>query len=382
MKSIKCLIFMLSGLLVGQIFAEGESPLEVSNSLGFGYNDNLYRADKKDAKPKFFLEDTLDLSFYTSFSDRTDLFVKSKIIVESEENNNFYPNLYTMLNHSFTPHLLIQWSDTFHTGDKTGTYDLEKKDKHYYFWKNTSHLDVSYVLDEKTRIKASFENEIEQAKSDADTNNYNQNTCVFSWSRELAPKKTRLILEMKHKMYEKHESNGKFMADTFSGKLSHTFNPELVGFILAGAIFVDRDFEKKTTLTTPVFGGGLTYEPSPRTQFSGDFDSSYKKSNGNALFGGGMQHTLNLSAQHDLTAKIMLKSSVRLIFNHFRKKDRLLISETKDCHDNQIVWDTQAAYKMNRIHSIEIGYKYSRKDSSMYPKWTQNRINVNWRVEL
>lgn len=366
---------VFAGLIAGQIFAEMDSPVSIVNTLRFGYNDNVYqRADEKES---FFVHEILDLGFESSLSERTDFMMKSRIHVKSERNSDIYPNLYALLNHAVSPRLLLQLSDKFTSGERTGLVDGDED--HNYFKNNVS-LQSTYVVDEKNRVNGSVSYAMARHDSEIDVYDYTAPSAGLSWTHALNPQKTRLTLGTQYTdMKYDNNSDGDYTATSLFGEVGHTFSPRWQGTVKGGATSIDRDNGERST--SPLVGLGLVYAPSPITRFTADYSMSYSESTDSSSYTGYDQQMFQFGVQHDLTAKLMAKATVKYSLDDYTNEDRIL-GAGSDNEEERMELALRLTYKLNRINFLEFGVKHTEKDRDVGDDWEQNIVDVGWRVEL
>jgi len=413
MKKRKLLIPILAGLIVGQIFAEGNRPFSIINTLRFGYDDNVDR--EEDGSGSAYVEDILDLAFNASLSDRTDLVVKSQIRFKSDSESKIHPNLYAVLSHSVSPRLMFRLSDKFRAADKTsGT----SGGRHDYF-KNTLGASATYVLTQKDRLELFLSHRIAQHDEEIEDDDYTTLSAGISWARDIRPQRTRskLNLTARTTEYDKRSSDGarrvagaiqtlEYASDT-SGydaldltlEVNHTFNPKWQGTIEGGFTYVmpdKRDYRITETngvsivpinekadnsaYFAPVLKLGATYSPSPRTRFTGNYSHIFSESNDSDYIGQTADE-FRFGIQHDVTAKIMAKATARFLNTTYDKADHETDTERAD--EERMDLEFRLTYKLNRLNFLEMGLRHSEKSyDDGVGDWVQNRFDVGWRVEL
>jgi len=341
MKKRKLLIPILAGLIVGQIFAEGNRPFSIINQLRFGYDDNPDR-EQDGGKGSFFVEDTVKLAFNASLSDRTDLVVKSQVSFKTDKENKIHPNLYAVLSHAVSPRLMFRFSEKFRSADKTsggsGQHD---------YYNNNLGVAATYVLTQKDRLELFANHQIRRHDEEIEDDDSTTLSAGVSWMRDIRPQRTRskLSLTARTTEYDKRSLNGTKLAGgvrqtllydgSTSGfdaldltlEVNHTFNPEWQGTIQGG--FTHRQLNKRdywiteingtpvfpilkkadnTATLSPMLSLGATYSPSPRTRFTGNFSHIYDVSN-DSDYVGSTADEFRFGVQHDVTAKIMAKAT-------------------------------------------------------------------------
>jgi hypothetical protein len=416
---------ILVGLIAGQLFAEGERPFKVVNTVRVGYSDNLYRNTNNDGG--MFVTDIIDLSFRATLSDRTDVTARSRINIKTETGRNqMYPNLYMMLNHSVSPRLLFGLSEYFRSGDKRGETQGANRNTSYDYFYNKVEGTSDYVLTDKDRLRGSLNYAVLRNDKALD---YLDTTTIgagLSWKRELSPQRTFMTLNLRpsRTTYDnlQKDSTGTYTdtnsvihtvtndylsgqspyydAMTLSAGLSHTFNPEWQGHVEAGATYVQRHFSDSilTDSTTnsiiadtnrvdnsatlnPLLRAGLVYSPSPATRLTGDFTLSYQPSN-NKDYGGQNSAELTFGAQHNLTAKLMAKATARFSNTKYSAQDGI-DGKSSDKSEDRMDLAFRLTYKLNRIHFLEAGVEHREaKYDTGNSDWSENRIDIGWRVEL
>jgi hypothetical protein len=376
MKKISFLIPVLAGAIFGQVFAEGESPVSVINTVRVGYDDNPYRNARKDGS--LFIEDVLDVAFRAALSERTDFMTKMQLRLDSDDREKgFYPNIYGKLSHSVSSRLLLQLSDTLKTGSRNG--DVGNSDDRVDYWRNTTELTADYILNDKTRLGASVGHTEEDDDPGANRFDFSRNDFGVSVSRELQPQQTSLGLYY-YRSLVNYDENPDYDMDSVYAQLTHTFSPEWNAYVLGGATRTDRTANKKDS-TDPKVGVGIAFLPSPRTEISADVSVSHAQTD-NTNYGGQDDREIRFGVRHDLTGRITLTSTLSYRNSQYDTQDYTGTGTARDTEDDRYDWDTRLRYKLNRMHSLEAGYKYARKESDTTDNWTQNRVDLGWRVEF
>lgn len=426
MKKRQLLIPVLAGLIVGQIFAEGDRPYTIINTLRFGYDDNIDR--NSDKRGSAFIEDVVNLAFRASLSDRTDLTFKSKFKYRMDDGknqkNNFHPNIYAILTHSASQRLLLQLSDKYRSGSKTSS-TVGTKGRYNYF-ENTVSFVPSYVLSPRDKLSAPVSYMIKRNDEEIDKEDVDAIQAGLSWERELSPQRTQLGLNLRlrkvsypnnYSSYtnasEKVEfvsSESGYNAVEMTAELRHTFNPEWHGSIEGGVTYVvpdNPDFDLTTysySLTTngvvvstngpnrvvrdnesrlaPFLRLGLAYEPSPRTRLDANFGYQYTEASSSS-YSGVQTMSLKFGAQHDFTAKIMGRATARFVNSEYSEEDSRNSTGSGDSTEDRFDLDFRLHYKLNRINFLELGLKHTEKSyDNSNRDWNQNMIDIGWRVEL
>ncbi|NOU36882.1 MAG: outer membrane beta-barrel protein [Kiritimatiellaceae bacterium] len=413
---------VLIGLIAGQIFAAGERPFKVVNTVRVGYSDNLYRSTSTKEAGSF-VTDIIDLSFRAALSDRTDVMVKSQLtLLDDSSGSDFYPNLYMMLNHSVSPRLLLRLSEYYRSGEKSGS-DVHQSDKNarYNYFNNRIEGSADYVLTGKDRLSGSLSHDILRHDEAINENDTTTVGAGASWSRELSPQRTYATLNLRQSnvTYDNRPKNSTSVTNgiytnsvTYLGDsasydqtdisvgLNHTFNQQWQGSVEVGVANVTPNFSdsisgfgnptNSSTFVTnkvdnnsqlnPILRMGLVYSPSPRTRLTGDLALSHKASDDTG-YGGQDTTELAFGAQHDLTAKLMAKATVRFANTKYDAQDNTTGSKAEKTEDRMDA-ELRLTYKLNRMHFLEAGVKHSEKSSDADGDWTENRMDVGWRVEL
>ena len=412
MNKGKLWIPVLAGLMIGQLFAESERPFKVINTVRMGYNDNLYYSENGEGS--FFVTDIIDLSFRAALSDRTDLMVKSQLnILTDSGDNQMYPNLYVMLNHSVSPRLLLRLSEYYRSGDKSGSGTTNANDHvRYNYFYNKLDASADYVLTGKDHLQGSLSHEILRHDQEINSLDYTTIGGTASWKRDLIPQRTytTLTLAQRRTTYDNQpvdtltrtylDNKAYFDATDLSAGLNHTFNQEWQGHVEAGVTYVQPNFSDSANLVSvfpvvvetntvandptlnPLFNAGLVYSPSPRTRLTGDLSLKYQASD-NDGYGGQNTTELRFGAQHDITAKLMAKATARFANVAYAAQDSTTGSPTDETEDRMDL-ELRFTYKLNRMNFLELGLRHSESDysNSDTASWKQNVIDVGWRVEL
>lgn len=412
MSKCKLLITVLIGLVAGQLFAEGERPIKVVNRINFGYSDNIYRT--ADGEAGNFVTDTVDFSFRSAFSDRTDFTLKSQVTLLNDSGGmDLYPNLYAMLNHSVSPRLLLSFSEYFRSGDKAGTdVNTTNKNARYNYFLNRVGTSADYVLTRKDRLIGSANYEILQHDKEIETLDRTTVDAGLTWSRELSPQRTFSTLNLRQRriMYDKmlvdsvrrsYPDHSAYVDETdLTAGLTHTFNQQWQGNVEAGATYsqpsfpdaiVDNGFGPQLDPTTnsatinPLFRAGMVFSPSPRTRLSGDFSLSRQASDNNG-YGGQNSAELSFAAQHDITAKLMAKATARFANTKYDAQDNFTANSDKRTErtEERMEFELMLTYKLNRMNFIEMSMLHREKstDADDNSSYAENRVSVGWRLEL
>lgn len=376
----KIWISVLTGLMVGQLFAEGEKPYTVANTLRFGYNDNLYR--NGESKGSFFLTDIIDLSYRATLSGQTDITVKSQLhLLDDKAGNDIYPNLYVMLNHAVSPRVLLGLTEYFRSGETTGSGTVPGTNRRQNYYFNRVSGSVDYILDQKNRLQGSAGHSILRNEDDDDSTQLDYTTMDtgVTWKREMIPKRTFTTMNLRQRWTEYENRNSSFEATDLSAGIGHTFNPKWSGTAEAGVTHVRPDVsgvETKNSMN-PLINLGLAYDPSPRTRLDGEFSYRYEES-GDRRFGGQVSREFRFGARHDLTGKVNIKATARFANTEYDNN----ASANRSTEEDRMDLGLRLSYKLNRIHFLETGIRHSKIDRKVGEDWEQNVVDVGWRVEL
>jgi hypothetical protein len=182
---------------------------------------------------------------------------------------------------------------------------------------------------------------------------------------------------------DRHTSNDQ---TELTAGLSHTFNPQWHGRIEGGATYVSPDYGPNASNDNelnPVVIAGLTYTPSPRTRITGDFIHRYKESDSES-YGGQTSTEYRLGLFRDITAKLSARALASYTEKEYDGNDNEQGTGGKS-EDDRLTLGLRFFYKLNRINTLELGYKHTEKNykgSSTANDWDQNMVDVGWRVSL
>ncbi len=378
MNKMKLLIPILTGLIVGQIFAEGERPFSIINTLRVGYDDNLYRTAGGTGGSAY-IRDTIDFAFNAALSDRTDLVLKSQLNLRTDRENDFYPNLYAVLSHSVSPRLLLQLSEKLISRDRTtGTSGGRQK-----YYQNDLGLVSTYIVNEKDRIEASVNHGFQRNDSTIEDLDYTMVGAGVAWSRDIRPQRTRSKLALHHSMLEYDNRDTSYDSTDVSLEVNHTFNQSWQGTVMGGITYLQPDFgalaDSRSDMA-PLFSLAATYSPSPRTRFTGRFSQKYGVS-ANSSYGARNTQEYLLGVQHDVTAKILAKLTLRFVDSQYDAGDNETGGGKSDEERMDLI--AEFRYKINRLNSLELRLKHSEKTySTGAADWDQNMVDLGWRVEI
>ncbi len=387
MKKRKLLIPIFIGLIVGQVFAEGDRPFHIYNTIRFGYTDNVDRTP--DGESSTYVTDTIDFAFNAALSDRTDLLLKSQIVLRTDDSENqIHPNLYAVLSHQVSPRLLLSASEYYKRADKsTGTAN----GRHNYFI-NTAGLKATYVLTEKDRLDGSLDYRIRRHDSEIEEEDSTTIEVGLSWERELIPQRTSAKVNLRERWVDYPNSTVDWSSQEtdFTLEIAHTLNPSWQARVEGGATYVRPDFDKTKLAPTstadddprlnPLFKVGVIYSPSPRTRLTGDYSYRYTETD-DANFGGQQDSEFRFGFQHEITKKILAKATARFLETEHDGEDNATGAGNTD--EDRMDLEFRLTYKLNRINFLEAGLKYSEvgyDDSTR--DWDQTMFDLGWRVEL
>ncbi len=426
MRKRKVLIPVFVGLIVGQVFSEGNRPFHISNTIRFGYTDNVAR--EKDKKASNYVTDTIDLSFNAALSDRTDLTVKSQINLKTDTENDIYPNIYALLSHSVSPRLLLRLSEYHKRGEKS-TAERESTSSgagRHNYWENRLGLTATYVLDVKNRLEFSVNHGVKKHDKEIERMDSESVDVGVSWEREWIPQRTTTRLNLRQRWVEYDErmketpevdlggtkywleydrSDESIDSTELTVELKHTLNPNWQARVEGGVTYSRPDYRDARAYSqtlpappvqepnipadnkarfNPLFNMGLIYSPSPRTRVTGDYSYQYRASESTSQYGAETVNNFTFGVQHDLTAKILVKAVARYRISEFDQKDSTIPQEeTHGKSVEELLLDLRLTYKLNRINFLELGLKHRELDNhGAGEDWDQNMIDIGWRVEL
>jgi hypothetical protein len=382
------MISVLAGLMFGQLFAGGDGPIQISNTVRFGYDDNLYKRDKDNQTETAFISDIIDLSGRISFSDRTALLAKARLTARNDTAGTVVsPELSAVLSHTVSPRLLMRLSENYRSGDSSGTTGASalNESKRYTYYDNRVGVSADYVLTEKDRLEGSLDYDILRYEDD-EKRGTNDTTTVeagTSWKHDIIQQRTYSTLNVRQRWVDYDHRDSSFEATDVTAGLNHTFNPKFQGSVEGGFTQIRPDYPapaSNDSSISPLVRVGLSYSPSPRTRISGDFGHSYVAS-ADSSYGGQTTTDLRFGVQHDITAKLMAKATARFAKTDSSAKDNTTTTNTANTED-RMDFDFRLTYKLNRMHFIDVGVKHSEVASEKYADWKQNMIDVGWRVDF
>lgn len=378
MKKRNLLIPILAGLVVGQIFAEGERPFSLVNTIRVGYDDNVFQNDSGETSA--YVSDIIDLAFRAALTDRTDLMFKAQFELRSDKEVALYPNLYAVLTHSASSRLLLQLSEYFKSGDSTSGDSSSGRQK---YWMNIVKFTPTYVLTPKDRLELFLSYTVMDYEKKISLQNYDTIEGGISWQRELIPQRTRSSVNLRHRRTEYTKRNSAYSATDLTGELGHTLNQNWSVSVEVGGTYIEQDLGgggQDEAYSKPFFKAGVAYEPSPRTRLTSDYIYQYAESE-NSSYLGQTSSEVRLGAQHDFTGKIMGRATLRYLDSEYEAKDNEVGGGAAD--EQMLEFDIRFHYKLNRINFLELGYKYRDKSyDNGVNDWDQNMIDMGWRVEL
>jgi len=422
MKNMRIILVAvtMTGVMAGHIFAEGELPFDLINTVRVGYDSNIKR--KSDGKSSAFVSDTIDLSLQTALSSRTDFIFRIRETFKRDRDTEQYGDLYALLNHTVSPRLTLKVSEQYKNRDMSGETDSNDQNKYH---QNDLSLTADYVLGAKTRLSffgkskiRRFEEGNSVIKSGLFTVGTNTVTGYYQggdpqdlnttgWTvggsirRELIPQRTHASLSAAYDILNHENTDRGWTSFNLKGEVAHTINTEWQGSVYAGANFANHQHPEinwgnnstntammtnvykraDTTAIDPQFGAKLTYSPSPRTRISAAFDHSTKESLDTG-YGARENDALTFSLQHDLTKKTMLKGVLRFAKNTHDEKTHDG-SSAEEKKDEQMDLKVILSHKLNRIHFLEARYQYTQKDrEDSGGDWERHIVDIGWRMDI
>ena len=390
MKNRKCLIPIFVGLFIGQVFAEGTRPFHVSNTIRFGYSDNVDREPDGTAKSSTYVTDTIDFSFAADLSDRTDLLLKSQIVLRSDTaENDIYPNLYAVLSHQVSPRLLMSLSEYYKGGEtSTGT----RNGRHNYFVNNVG-VNATYVLTEKDRLDSSLDYKIKRHDSSLDDLDSTTVELGLGWEREWIPQRTTSKVNLRERWIDLPNNAIDLSKEEtdLTLEIAHTFNPSWQARVEGGCTYTRLHFDKAKVVAAggnaddgsrlnPLFKASLIYSPSPRTRVNGGYVYKYVDSS-ESDYGAQIDSEFSFGVLHEITEKVTAKANVRYLESKRDAKDG---AGAVDFDSDRFEFDFRLTYQLNRINFINAGYKYTEVGYDQTPgsNWEENRFEMGWRVDL
>ena len=373
------------GLIVGQVFAEGDRPFHIYNTIRFGYTDNVDRTP--DGESSTYVTDTIDFAFNAALSDRTDLLMKSQITLRSDSENDIFPNLYAVLSHQVSPRLLLSLSEYYKRSEKsTGT-----EDGRYNYFINKLGLKATYVLTQKDRLDGSLDYRIRRHDSEIEAEDSTTIEAGLSWERELIPQRTSVKVNLRERWVDYPETSPydwSYEATEVTLEMAHTLNPSWQTRVEGGFTYVRPDFNTAAVGSDadddprfePMFKVGVIYSPSPRTRLTGDYSYLYKETD-RAPFGAQTSSEFRFGFQHEITKKVLAKATARFLETEYDQKDNAVGTGGTD--EERMDLEFRLTYKLNRINFLEAGLKYSEVGYDNSDRdWDQTMFDVGWRVEL
>ncbi len=384
MKKRKVLMPIFVGLLVGHVFAEGDRPFHIYNTIRFGYTDNVDKTP--DGESSTYVTDTIDFSYDTHFSDRTDLLIKSQVTLRTDTENDIYPSLYAVLSHQVSPRLLLNLTEYYKRAEKsTGTANGR-----YNYFVNRLVLDSTYRLTDKDRIDASALYRISRNDSEIDAVDTTTVEFGVSWERELIPQRTSAKVNLRERWIDHPNSpvDRSSQETDLTLEIAHTLNPSWQTRVEVGGTYVRPEenaalgssFDDSARLN-PFLKMGVIYSPSPRTRLTADYSYLYEEGE-QAEFGSKMDSEFQLGFQHEITKKIVAKAIVRFLETEYKKEDNGVLAG--GTNSDRLDVDLRLTYQLNRINFLEAGFKHSEVgyDDFSALDWEENRFDLGWRVEL
>ena len=239
------------------------------------------------------------------------------------------------------------------------------------------------MLDEKNRLSASVNHGVERNDGVLDSLDYTQVGVGLAWLRTIRPQRTRAKLALDHTMMEYDNRDSSYDSTDVSLEVNHTFNQSWHATVMGGITYLQPDFgtlADSSADVAPLFSLATTYSPSPRTRFTGRFLQRYGVSSSSS-YGAMNSQEYRIGVQHDLTAKILAKGTIRFLDSQYDSGDNETGGGKSDEERMDLI--AELRYKINRLNFLELRLMHSEKTyDTGRGDWDNNSIDLGWRVEI
>lgn len=381
---------------IERLLSANGPEIDFYNQLVVGYDDNVDRTHDKEGSTV--IRETVGLSTRLNLSKRLDLDIryqpsfvyKSERQSSGDDDKQLFHRFFGDLSYEMNPTLNLNASETFQYKEQPETIedgDVARGDDTYYL--NEVNLGLEKVLRENMKLVLNAQNEIKRYENDdvADSFDVTRYKLDAKLEREIVPDRTLGFLEGKYSQQNyvnSPDSKGNDAVSLGVG-VSHALNPELSAQMACGITYIDNQSDLNSSDSSEPYANlALNYAPSPRTVFSANMGYSYSEDSTESSYASSMRQTYQVGVQHDITKKLSLNINNGYYVDRYASEWSVagtpfaaMSGETK-----YYQFATMLNYRINRIHSLNLGYEFSDMQSDIRENWDRNVLELGWKVNF
>ena len=403
MKSWKMLIWgiMLVPLMAGtksvaqeqDLGSPNDGPWLFSTRAGGEFSDNRDGVKNgKESNLDLFIEPRADYRFRDGNRTVLDLAVLPMVKWHSNPRDNsqgagqndteLFGTAMAELSHQLTPRLLLSIGDAITYNDdpevNNGGGNVRASNNHIW---NDAHANVEYALTEQLAGDVGGNYSLKRYSDSAVAANEDED--IFEGHADLKYKMGAGYKLIGNVGASKFENNSVTVGDRGSsvlavgGGVEKTFNPDLIGKVMAG--YQHGEYENKSlkAIDTPNGSVELTMRAASETRFR--VGGSY------GLYAPYVQPysiqtltAINAGVDHDVLSKRLTVSLNGQYGNGHYKAEGV----NKGGDDTMVMVGVRADYRVNRNWSLEGGYSLENWDSDVRESFTRNLVDFGVKVQL
>ena len=389
-----CVAMGLAGM-VAATAAWGATTFQLSNKVGFGYDDNMYLVEK-DTDDTFRILESIDANLSVVL-ERTYLSLRYQPLLtwyEARENDetDMLHNLTFNLLQELAPNLKLDLSDALRAGNYPELYNdngyVVRQDNDNYF--NTARASLMWQMRPTTRLDLSGRYmTLSYSDDDADSHRYDD---YDSWVAGLTLRQTLAnqtvgLIDTRYQQLNYAHKGPNFTRDAemFFGGLGveHTFSREVIGSLRAGAeLRTYEDDKNYDDQTRPYVEASLTVMPVNTTRFT--LTGSYSISESDITQYLSQERTyVSFAAAHDFNQR--LSGYISASWAHGDYDGEYSQSRTADdVSEDAYTFGARVSWRVHEQHWIELNYNFMKldSDSTARTSYDDNRVDLSWKWQI
>jgi len=390
MRSKSLYLSVVALLMATSAFSEQQRVVRIQNHLRFGIDDNIYLNEAEEDSAEII--DVLNISGKMRFSSRTDAVFsyqpEYRYRFDADPDSVTFHDAYASLNHALSQRAFLIISDRmrYQVRDaQSGSVSLT--DANYLNNHLMGSLNITLSSLSSLKLGGGYEFRVWEDDTYGKTkgNNYDAYEASVSVFRQMGKETTKGMVGVDLENTEYEGSRGSVDVSTFMVGADHNFNRNVTGFGRVGASMVSADTDVTSDdSTTPYVSAGLDYNPTERTSFNGNVGYSVYRAQ-NSFYNTQNRFNLGVGAQHDLTAKISVASSLSYVMSAYDGSVYTSFGTIGlDVEDEWIQWNIRGSYQINRNNFVELGYEFTDRaiDKGVLSEFSRNRVDIGWRLRL
>lgn len=394
MKKI-CMAMGVAGAVAAAATAWGTTAFQLSNRLGFGYDDNVYQREN-DTVDTFRIIEDIDANLSVVL-ERTYLSLRYRPVLtwyeaREDDETDVVHNLTFNLLQELTPLLKLDLSDSLRAGEYPELYDdngyVVRQDNDNYY--NSARASLMYQIRPTTRLDLSGRYmTLSYSDDDDDAHRYDD---YDSWVagltlRQSLANQTVLLVDGRYQQLNYAHALPDFSRDAemiYGGiGLEHTFSRELIGSIRAGAEMRSYEDDKYyDDQTRPYVEASLTLMPVSTTRFTLRGSYSISESDISNYLSQNRTYA-SISAAHDFTKR--LSGYVSASWAHGEYDGEYSLGRTApDVDEDSYTVSARLSWRVHEQHWIELNYQFIKldSDSAARESYDDNRVDLAWKWQI